>query len=512
MKKWFLHILLLVGLFGMLTTSCSQDEGLESQASDEKVQVMFTIALDGPSARSRATWGDTYDSAIGNDFDNYIDPDKFYVKLVIGNTSYDVQNIVTIKESDNVYKFMGEVSVTATSLTDAKIMVYANMDVDENGAIVQTFTPNYSINPGTGVKYIPMWGVHTITQAENLSLTPGSCTELQSPIYLLRAMAKVEVNLSAKGFTLTGLSLNRYKTKGNCLPANANTVANTEALSYNSTDQTDQVCFNPASDGASTQALSFNVSNDHLVFYLPEVANATGNDELVMTLSLKKGDQDITLNAPYLYFRQYTSGKADNANPFDVVRNHWYQYNITTINDAIGASLDVKVNQWNEDEEIWDYREQVSVEDDGKMQWLDVKENETDNDFTVNIDTNKKEVYVPVATKDNPAVCTFRLSTPAGGTWYASFEEQTGEYGAFKFLQTTTVDGKETTTEVTSVSGKVGELATLRIITTNTTPTVTSTAKLRIAVRSSDGSRTIIVKELVPNSTNAEYTLVQSQQ
>ena len=29
MKKWFLHILLLAGLFGVLTTSCSQEEFLE---------------------------------------------------------------------------------------------------------------------------------------------------------------------------------------------------------------------------------------------------------------------------------------------------------------------------------------------------------------------------------------------------------------------------------------------------------------------------------------------------
>ena len=500
MKKWFLHILLLAGLFGMLTTSCSQEEDLDSQASDKKVQVVFTIALDGQSARSRATWGSEYDNNIGNDFDNQINPDQLFVKLTLtdgqGNTNtYDVQNIAYWQEGDiNEYKFVGEVPVTLSSTatyTSAKIVVYANVD-----NVSEAFTTNYSTNPGTGVKYIPMWGVKTIS---SLSLTPGSMTDLgaSNPICLLRSMAKVEVNLSASGFTLTGLSLNKYNTKGNCLPANAG-IGNTENLHY---DNEQGFCFNPNTTDASSTPLSFTVTNNSLTFYLPEVANSSA-DELVMTLTLKKGEQTVNLNAPYLYFRNYTSGSADNATPFNVVRNHLYRYNITTINDAIGATLDVVVNDWNTDEEIWDYREHVSVEGSGKMQWTDYKENEDDIDYMVNIQGTN--VYVPLATVDNPAICTFRLSTPVGGTWFATFENQTGEYNAFKFLD---ADGNV----VTSVNGNVGEDAILRIITTNTSPTVRSTATLRIAVRTSD-NRTLLVKELLPNNDNAEYTLVQSIQ
>ena len=164
--------------------------------------------------------------------------------------------------------------------------------------------------------------------------------------------------------------------------------------------------------------------------------------------------------------------------------------------------MDVVVNDWNTDEEIWDYREHVSVEGSGKMQWTDYKENEDDIDYMVNIQGTN--VYLRLATVDNPAICTFRLSTPVGGTWFATFENQTGEYNAFKFLD---ADGNV----VTSVNGNVGEDAILRIITTNTSPTVRSTATLRIAVRTSD-NRTLLVKELLPNNDNAEYTLVQSIQ
>ena len=358
MKKWFLHILLLVGLFGMLTTSCSQDEGLESQASDEKVQVMFTIALDGPSsARSRATWGSEYDDEIGDKFENSIDTDQLFVKLTIDTLTYDVENVASWKETNgaiNEYKFVGEVDVTATSLTGAKVMVFANMTPAQTiGG--ETFNADYSTFPGTGVEYIPMWGVHTITADEGLSLTPGSRTELTEPIYLLRAMAKVEVNLNfnAEDYTLTNVSLNKYNKHGNSLPSGASLAANTKALHY---DNETGYCFNPNTTEQGEE-LAFTVTNDHLVFYLPEVANHA-NDELMMTVTLKKGNDEVKLNAPYLYFRNYEDGNADNAAPFDIVRNHWYQYNITAVSTEIKVELKTLLYQAQD----WGSKQDVDIE------------------------------------------------------------------------------------------------------------------------------------------------------
>lgn len=357
MKKWFLHILLLAGLFGMLTTSCSQEvDGLD-QEIDGKVQVMFTIALDDPSTGSRAIWGDNYDnntdndyeSAIGDEFDNYINPDQLFVTLTIGSNTYDVKNIVHWQTGDNVYEFMGEVDgINQTNGTvEAKIQVYANM----SSTSTSTFEPDYNINQTTGfvtnpngVSYIPMWGVQTAT----ISLIPGERNDLteEAPIYLLRAMAKVEVNMNVDGYTLTNVTLNKYNTQGNCLPAGATTLTDTKTLHY---DNEIGYCFNP--NTTSTSALSFNVTGNHLVFYLPEVANGTKDsaNELYMTVTLQKGGQTVTLTKPYLYFRNYdeTSGKADNATPFDIVRNHWYQYNITGINSGADLEIIITLNAWN---------------------------------------------------------------------------------------------------------------------------------------------------------------------
>ena len=347
MKKWLLHIWM-IGVLGMLTASCSQeDDGLDLD-TDGKVQVMFTIALDNPSAGSRATWGDNYDSAIGDGFDNRINPEQLFVTLTIGSNTYNVKNIVHWQTANNVYEFIGEVDgVNQTNGTvETKIQVYANM----SSTTTSTFEPNYNINQSTGfatspngVSYIPMWGVQTAT----ISLTPGERTDLteKDPIYLLRAMAKVEVNMDAEGYTLTNVTLNKYNTQGNCLPANASTIGDTKLLNY---DSTNPVCFNPNTTDASTSTLSFNVTEDHLVFYLPEVANGIkdSDNELYMTVTLKKGTETVTLTKPYLYFRNYTDGSAENATPFDVVRNHWYKYTISQVNDKVDLQIQVSVQRW----------------------------------------------------------------------------------------------------------------------------------------------------------------------
>ena len=334
MKKWFLHILFLAGLFGVLTTSCSQEEDDPTQES-RKAQVVFTLALDGQSSGSRGTWEEYSPSDIGEGIDNRINPDQFHVQIIAGGKTYTVSNILTLPKGDNVYEFMGEVSVEA-SATNAKIMVYANMD----SPTTPTFGTSYTSTNPYGVQYIPMWGVQTVS----LSLTPGTRTTLNEPIYLLRAMAKVEINLTAEGYTLEGVTLNRYNPTGYNLPAGAAVVENTKKLHY---DNENPLSFNPCTTTTS-EDLDFSVSNNHLVFYLPEVANSADENELVMTLSLKKGTETVTLQAPYLYFRQYTDGKAEGATPFDVVRNHWYQYNITAINTSIEVDLGIfyQVMDW----------------------------------------------------------------------------------------------------------------------------------------------------------------------
>ena len=355
MKKWFLHILLLAGLFGVLTTSCSQEEGLEPQASDETVQVMFTIALDGPSARSRATWGDNfdndntndYDSAIGDDFDNYIDPDKFFVKLTLGTNTYDVKNIAYWQQPDpnkNIYEFVGEVEVNisqTTSYPNAKVMVYANMTPATTTGN-ETFATDYNTYPGTGVKYIPMWGVQTIL---NLSLTPGARNMLPD-IYLLRAMAKVEVIMkdTDPNHAISKIKLNRYNTMGYCLPEgwDETTIAATTDLDL-------EEVLRPSTNIRDTNE-SFTESTVNgfkcYTIYVPDYLNIAPNSQTSVTpstITVTIGSKNYDIE-----FRKYANGSATD-DAYNIVRNHIYRYTITAVNTAVEVPLmlEYMVMDWN---------------------------------------------------------------------------------------------------------------------------------------------------------------------
>ena len=84
MKKWFLNMLV-VGVLGTFAVSCSDEyDGLSQELDSNKAQVVFSVAMDTPSTRSRATdtWGDDFTpSAPGDEYDNRIDLEQFIIKI-----------------------------------------------------------------------------------------------------------------------------------------------------------------------------------------------------------------------------------------------------------------------------------------------------------------------------------------------------------------------------------------------------------------------------------------------
>ena len=349
MKKWFLHILLLAGLFGTLTTSCSQeDEGLNKvmkEISKEKATVFFTIALDGPSARSR-TWGEIDNPQPGEGFENDINfsSDMFEVKMSIVNVdTVTVQNISYWKTDDNVYEFVGEVEIERPSstytYTGVKIEVFANIEREQTD-----FETEYDSYPGRGVEYIPMWGVHTI---ESLTLTPGERTSLGT-IDLLRSMAKIEVvladNLVDEGYVITDAILNKYNKKGNLLPS---------GTEDNTVEYGMDACFNPlVSTPINSSGLHFDVASDstNCVIYVPEYDNAADDLQFQAIICQRSSNNGAltqitgTENFPGFHLMSNTKDKG-------IVRNHWYRYTITAINvdtDVEGFVLQYKVIDWTE--------------------------------------------------------------------------------------------------------------------------------------------------------------------
>ena len=108
MKKYILKSLF-VSVLCMLAASCQDTEFAET-LDGSKAQVMFSLAIDSPSARSRSTWDDYTPDGIGNetDYDYKIDYDQFIVKIEANNTTYNVTQIFKWKEAgSNEHKFVG---------------------------------------------------------------------------------------------------------------------------------------------------------------------------------------------------------------------------------------------------------------------------------------------------------------------------------------------------------------------------------------------------------------------
>ncbi len=321
MKKWFLNMLV-VGVLGTFAVSCSDEyDGLSQELDSNKAQVVFSVAMDTPSTRSRATdtWGDDFTpSAPGDEYDNRIDLEQFIIKIESEGKTYPITDVIKWKEKDsevNEYKFVGVVQGMTSSVTleNVKINVYANMGSNPDADFdTMTF--------GQDAENIPMWGVLT---ADKLEFAPGKRTELPTTISLLRAMAKFQVGISDamidKGYALTAASLNKFNPIGNCMPSGYATADNTTAmgqesvLNENTTGQVEATALPVAETGKS------------YVVYLPEISN-TSDSELKMLLTFTKGDTERIETE--VSVKDYS---ADNTGLLNIVRNHWYKYVISDI-------------------------------------------------------------------------------------------------------------------------------------------------------------------------------------
>ena len=346
MKNWSTYIFLLVaGALSLLATSCSQDEEHLQKliAGEGKTIVEFSIALGNTGNSSRATWNDTYNpdgTFVGEGIDNTINLNQFFVNLKLSNSIIPIRLIRILNSSTDkvVYTFKGEVEVRSVqSLKGAKIEVYTNI-----GESQTSFSTNYTRYPETGVQYIPMWGVHTITD-DNLLLEPSSTIQLNTPstpVYLLRSMAKIELTLTDalinEGYNINGVTINNYNSIGNLLPTGE--FGYTKL--YNRED-----CINVSSAQYSDDGLAFyKVSDNRYWIYVPEfLINTTdeiqANEDLHITLDLYKGNEKFPEDRST--FSMFETS---------LVRNHWYKYTITSANmeEDVFFNLNYKVINWQD--------------------------------------------------------------------------------------------------------------------------------------------------------------------
>lgn len=327
-------------LASLLFGACSVfDDNMYGPNGEQRIRVSFVLALDssenGPLTKADETWDPgTYGvDFIGDGFDNtilleglqivfYTPDNRFYTKVDIEewvNVDKD-GNPVTGDHVSNLYQFSGTAWIEEEYVLDdtnkLKMMVFANydqmIDIDTD---LSALTFDYDCG------YIPMWGVQTVS-VKSL-VTEGMAKPV---IYVLRAMAKVEVSLSddlvAQGYTLTQLKMNNLNTKGYLLPASQDKPS-TEALTL-------QESFRPY----DMFKLEHNVTGDarSLVMYVPEYDNDSKPSEIYLSLKCNEDGviYSVSPKAP-IEFKNYTGGKPV-GDAYDIYRNHNYHFEITGVN------------------------------------------------------------------------------------------------------------------------------------------------------------------------------------
>lgn len=184
----------------------------------------------------------------------------------------------------------------------------------------------------------------------------------------------------------------------------------------------------------------------------------------------------------------------------NILRNHIYTLSVNQVKLGVPADITLNVVNWNEQSLILDYTNNVNVSD--PLVWTE--------GFAENgNDTDKGTVVMQPWHAGEPVelVGTFGISTPLNAVWTAELIVTEGNQGAFMF-EVVNPDG--TKSQESSVSGTIDgkTLSTIRIVSTNPEPKVSSRARLVVTVRLADG--TYMEAPLCGEHDYKNYTIIQN--
>ena len=529
MRSWLTYIFLSMVACATVLTSCNNvldEEGIAE--CDDRAPVRLTISFGESAPMSRDVTPDNDGSVPGLDFTTDLQKamasNDVYLLVFDATTNtlkYQVKNLSLGNPTDNTYHtrtLQGTMLKTATGET-VKLVVLANLHQnnitvklkddtslalnsqanvqkyiddmigEDQTAIYQKLIYNYNVtNDGTtGVwnineRRIPMWGITGATAVP-------AATGVTLDCYLYRAVAKVQIWINKKNgiagtsdpdstdddFKITKIKVKNANNNGYCVSlVQPNT---TETVQYQTPSvpayTAQDIVFSTFTSVEATKAFSDKI-------YLPEQINS-GNNTTPVTIVVEytyngQSYTEANNNAGIIEFK-------DENGAFDVIRNHSYIFNITSVGSEF--SLTCIVKEWEKETEEWDFTENISESEN--LSW---------GSQGLNINSNTGEVIIPNTNEYN---CTFGLLTPTGGTWQASLIPVGGVTDAFEF--------------VGAHSGTIGESGTGTITLAikakyATVVNENNAAKLRIVVRTKDG-RTLVAN-LTGSDKFSEYILVQN--
>ncbi len=410
------------------------------------VQVSLRISA-GQNPLTKAI---TESDESGSDFENYIDVSKLHI-LLFGADSKFIQEFIpseVLPVDGSAYPAEWELRgpIDKAPAGDFKIVVFANISGTPNGLVAGSTTiedvckADWTMCTGYTFPYtpsadnpIPMYGVKTVSAPawhSNLLTDLGQ-------LDLLRAFTKVRVHTGASlGETLEYVKLKGYNSSLASAPLGM--YDNSANLAYKHSVH----LYGDAADNDAAADLSpaVTASGTQWEVYVPEYRNidpstgAARSDCSSIEVKFNGINKVYTVN-----FRDYSS--VDDGTRLNLVRNHIYDFEIASVG-SYSLTLSLTAQPWETKSFDNDYKKNVGVS--SQINWTD------ENHFTPVTDK------VILAKSAGNLSCTFTISTPIGATWYAFFEEKTGDYNHFKFY-----DG---TSDVDSISGIIdGSEVTLTI-------------------------------------------------
>ena len=303
------------------------------------------IGQSGGKQLASRSGGDETDEP-GTEMENSIDLSRFHVVFYQANQQMAgiLQNMVLVHLGGNIYRLTGSLPVSNKVLVgnhfEGKMVVYANFDMsskdlqkDYSHTDIAQKTFDYEVNP----KYLPMWGVKKV----DFTLAAGKRQDF-SDIDLLRAVAKVKVNLSSKmksdGWSIYSMQLFNYNDKGYCMPKKYAECEQTASLTH---EEFENFLVSRKQDAITM--------TDNVPIYLPEYQNTGKNDadKCVIKLKLKlNGNFENNEKEYTLRFIDYTDKGTEGTTTNDIVRDHYYIFEV--YKGTNGQNLvKLTVRKWN---------------------------------------------------------------------------------------------------------------------------------------------------------------------
>ncbi len=346
----------------------SKEESLPEIESN--IQAVFTLDLGdtaNENTRANVTSGE-YETGSG--LENFIDFSRKDFRCFLFNKdnkfikapeAVGIQNIEGNKYTIRMQLENTE-EVTSALSTGCRFVVLANWDIYADP--VPGITTIQQLCAANEAKFmfsqqktelsadnlIPMYGV-TEFESGVPDFIAGKETSELGTIYLLRAYAKVEVNVNFVDFAETpvvnSVSLTHSNNKGYKAPANVTKQSDYVTGSW-LTDYTPVHIPGGATDIAL--ALTKEESSGHYIAFVPEYRNVNDEKEPLDTRSRIKirftigdiaaGGREVEQEIDF----HYTDNPPAGATPgqhFDIARNNWYKFNVTARGKDIVWTVDV---------------------------------------------------------------------------------------------------------------------------------------------------------------------------